>query len=141
MFRAGAIRDRSRDAPHTRRAPSPRWPPVGTGVGVRGRVTLERPLPPHPTCFASRPRIKSGAGSLPGGERWSKRHRIASAQAQRVSHRRGAHRRQRVIVVRPKEVQDEKGRHVIGTARPTIVSHDRLREDDAEPASRGATRY
>src|SRR5262245_27929470 len=47
----------------------------GERAGMRARVTLDRPLPPHPTCFASlasRPRIKSGAGSLPARERWSK---------------------------------------------------------------------
>src|SRR5262249_14943392 len=40
-------------------------PPWGGGGGGGGQVTLdETPLPPHPTCFASRP--------LPTGERWSK---------------------------------------------------------------------
>jgi len=38
--------------------------PGGERVGVRGQVTLDKPLPPHPARFARRP--------LPTGERWSK---------------------------------------------------------------------
>src|SRR5262245_89098 len=39
--------------------------PSGERGGVRGRVTLDPPLPPHPDRYAIRP--------LPAGERWSKR--------------------------------------------------------------------
>src|SRR5215510_11159670 len=38
--------------------------PSGEKVGVRGRVTFDRSVPPHPDRFAIRP--------LPAGERWSK---------------------------------------------------------------------
>src|SRR5215475_1371981 len=38
--------------------------PGGERVGVRERVTFDRPVPPHPDRFAIRP--------LPAGERWSK---------------------------------------------------------------------
>src|SRR5499426_1061027 len=45
--------------------------PNGERVGVRGRVTLDRFVPPHPDRCAIRP--------LPRGERWSKRHSLVSS--------------------------------------------------------------
>ena len=53
-------------------------PPIGERVGVRGqRVSINADILPLTRPLRGRPRIKSGAGSLPAGERWSKPYCLA----------------------------------------------------------------